>query len=201
LPEELPPGPVIVNPRGHRPGSLRQDCFFRSIPLVLAKVPQAVFVCPPLAGDSQAEGWVRRLGIGAQTRLWPRLDRAQMWALLRRADLFVSPSVHDGTPNSLLEAMACGCFPVVGRVESLAEWIRDGVNGFLVDATSPAALADGMIAALEDPGLRAAAAKQNARIVAERAEHGRCMAMAQAFYCELLGRDPLAGAGRSPREV
>jgi hypothetical protein len=186
LPEELPPGPVVINPRGQRPGSLRQDVFFRAIPLVLERVPEAVFVCPPLAGDRQAERWVDALGIGARTRLWPRLDRAQMWALLRRSAVFVSPSVHDGTPNSLLEAMACGCFPVVGSVESLREWIQDGVNGLLVDATSPTLLAEALIAALRDRKLREAAKKKNARIIAERADYGRCMAMVGAFYKGLV---------------
>jgi glycosyltransferase involved in cell wall biosynthesis len=186
LPEEFPSGAVIVNPRGQRPGSLRQDVFFQAIPLVLEKAPGAVFICPPLAGDVEAEKWVDELEIRASTRLWPRLDRAQMWILLKRSQLFVSPSVHDGTPNSLLEAMACGCFPVVGRVESLGEWIQDGRNGLLVDATSPRLLADGMLAALQDPALRAAAKIENARIIAERAEYGRCMAMVGAFYRGLV---------------
>jgi glycosyltransferase involved in cell wall biosynthesis len=188
LPEEFPREAVIVNPRGQRPGSLRQDVFFRAIPLVLEKVPEAIFICPPLAGDMQAERWVDELGIRARARLWPRLDRAQMWNLLKAAQLYVSPSVYDGTPNSLLEAMACGCFPVVGQVESLGEWIQDGRNGLLVDATSPRLLADGMLAALQNPALRAAAKKENARIIADRAEYGRCMAMVGAFYRELVRR-------------
>jgi len=182
LPEELPDVPIVVNPRGQRPGSLRQDVFFQSIPLVLEKFPQALFVCPPLAGDAESEYWVEALGIRSNTKLWPRLERAQMWMLYKRARVFVSPSVHDGTPNSLLEAMACGCFPVVGNIESMQEWVTPGVNGLLVDATSPRALADGIIAALENPALCASAKNKNAHIIAERAAYGRCMAMTEAFY-------------------
>ena len=186
LPEELPDGPIVVNPRGQRPGSLRQDIFFLAIPLVLEKVPQAVFVCPSLAGDVESEQWVNRLEIRSRVRLWGRLDRAQLWTLFKRAQVFVSPSIHDGTPNSLLEAMACGCFPVVGNIESLCEWIRPGVNGLLVDATSPRSVADGIITALETPTLRVSAKNENARVIAERAEYGRCMAMAEAFYRAIL---------------
>jgi glycosyltransferase involved in cell wall biosynthesis len=186
LPEELPDALVVVNPRGQRPGSLRQDVFFRAIPLVLKKVPQAVFVCPTLAGDVASERWVDRLEIRSNTRLWRRLDRAQLRALFKRAQVFVSPSVHDGTPNSLLEAMACGCFPVVGDIESMHEWIRPGVNGLLVDATSPRSVADGIVAALEAPALRGAAKNENTRVIAERAEYGRCMAMAEVFYRKVL---------------
>jgi glycosyltransferase involved in cell wall biosynthesis len=186
LPEQLPDGPLVVNPRGQRPGSLRQDVFFRSIPLVLEKIPQAVFVCPPLAGDAEAERWVEALGIRSGTRLWPLLSQPQLWALYRRAQVFVSPSVHDGTPNSLLEAMACGCFPVAGNIESMREWITPGVNGLLADATDPQALADAIIAALENKDLRRRAAGHNAALIAERADYARCMAKAEEFYRKLV---------------
>ena len=186
LPEELPDGPIVVNPRGQRPGSLRQDIFFKCIPLVLEKIPQAWFVCPPLQGDPESEHWVRILGLSSSTRLWPRLSQAQVWVLYKKSLLFVSPSIHDGTPNSLLEAMACGCFPVVGNIESMQEWVTPGVNGLLVDATSPRALADGIITALENPALRLNAKTKNAQLIAERAEYQRCMAMAEAFYRKIL---------------
>jgi glycosyltransferase involved in cell wall biosynthesis len=182
LPEELPDVPIVVNPRGQRPGSLRQDVFFQSIPMVLKRFPQTLFICPPLAGDEESEHWVESLGIWSNTKLWPHLNQEQMWALFKKARVFVSPSIHDGTPNSLLEAMACGCFPVVGNIESMQEWVSPGVNGLLVDAASPRAVADGIIAALDNPALCAAAKKQNALIIAERAAYRRCMAMTETFY-------------------
>jgi glycosyltransferase involved in cell wall biosynthesis len=185
LPEELPDVPIVVNPRGQRPGSLRQDVFFRSIPLVVEKIPEALFLCPNLAGDWEAEQWVESLGIQKNTKLWPHLERAQMWSLYHKAWVFVSPSIHDGTPNSLLEAMASGCFPVVGNIESMQEWVKPGVNGLLVDATSPRDLADGIIAALGSPDLLTAAKNENARIIAERAAYERCTAMVEAFYYEI----------------
>jgi len=185
LPEELPDVPIVVNPRGQRPGSLHQDVFFQSIPLVLEKIPQTQFICPPLAGDLESQHWVDSLGIQSNTKLWPRLNRVQMWALFKKSRVFVSPSIHDGTPNSLLEAMACGCFPVVGNIESMKEWVTPGVNGLLVDATSSRALADGILAALENPALCAAARKENALIIAERATYQHCMAMTEAFYLKI----------------
>ncbi len=186
LPEDLPDVPIVVNPRGQRPGSLRQDIFFQSIPLVLEKFPEALFICPPLAGDKESDRWIESLGIRSNAKLWPRLDRAQMWALFKKARVFVSPSIHDGTPNSLLEAIACGCFPVVGNIESMKEWVTPGVNGLLVDAASPRSLADGIIAALENPALCATAKNENAQIIAKRADYRRCMAMTEAFYQKVV---------------
>jgi glycosyltransferase involved in cell wall biosynthesis len=195
LPEKLPHVPIIVNPRGQRVGSLRQDNFFKAIPLVLKKHPDALFVCPILKGDEQAEKWVRELNIYSNTRLWPVLDQAQLWKLYKQAQIFVSPSIHDGTPNSLLEAMACGCFPVVGNIESMREWIQDGVNGCLVNADSLQSIANGIISALGSPSLRKAAAKQNARLVFERAEQGQSMTRAEAFYKNVIINKTQNGLG------
>lgn len=188
LPEELPAAPLVVNPRGQRPGSLRQDIFFRAIPRVLEKIPEAYFVCPSLRGDVQAEGWVASLGLRKRTRLWPKLTQPQLWALLKKAQVFVSPSVHDGTPNSLLEAMACRCFPVVGNIESMREWITNGVNGLLVDAADETALAGAIVRALNEPALQSQAAQVNTALVAERADYTRNMQCARELYESVLRR-------------
>ena len=186
FPEPLPDTPIIFNPRGMRPGSLRQDVFFQSIPLVLNKDPRVIFICSGMAGESEPEHWVENLGIRSNVKLWPFLDHKQVLAVFKKAQVFVSPSVHDGTPNSLLEAMACGCFPVVGDIESLREWITSGINGLLVDATSKSSLAEGIITALENPALRDSAKRKNAQIIAERATYERNSAVIETFYRNIV---------------
>jgi glycosyltransferase involved in cell wall biosynthesis len=185
LPEELPDAPVIVNPRGQRPGSLRQDVFFQAIPEVLQKFPQAVFICPSLRGDKESERQVDRLGIRTNTKLWPRLNQAQLWRLFKKSQIFVSPSIHDGTPNSLLETMACGCFPIVGDIESMREWVQSGINGLLVDATDAHSIAVAILQAISQPALRTKAAKYNAMLIAERAAFLPNMGRVERFYQEV----------------
>ena len=80
--------------------------------------------------------------------LGPMMPQTELAKQLRRAHIVVSPSTHDGTPNSLLEAIACGCFPIAGNIESIHEWIRDSENGLLVDPTDPQALAQAIIIAI-----------------------------------------------------
>jgi glycosyltransferase involved in cell wall biosynthesis len=99
--------------------------------------------------------------------------------------VLVSPTIHDGTPNTLLEGMACGCLPVAGDLESIREWITPGENGLLVEAGNPTALAAALLRGLNDPALRQRAAKQNAALIAERAEYTRSMARAVEFYEQL----------------
>lgn len=174
-------GGIIINPRGVR-AYVRNDTFFQAIPLVLARLPETKFVCPTMAGEALAERWVSDLGIAGAVELLPRQTRPQMADLFRRAQVVVSPATHDGTPNTLLEAMACGCYPVAGDIESLREWITPGVNGALAVPGDPAAFADAILRALENPALREAAAGHNVKLIAEKAEYGAVMRQAEGFY-------------------
>lgn len=173
--------PVVINPRGLR-AYVRNDTFFKAIPLVLAKKPGTRFLCASMAGEAQAVKWVRGLGIEGSVELLPPLPHAEMGEVFRRAQVVVSPGAHDGTPNSLLEGMACSCFPVAGDLESIREWITPGVNGLLADAADPRSLADAIVTALDNKDLRAKAAGLNNGIILDRAEYGRNMEKAGMFY-------------------
>jgi glycosyltransferase involved in cell wall biosynthesis len=104
----------------------------------------------------------------------------------RSAQIVVSPSTHDGTPNTLLEGLACGCFPIAGDLDSIREWITDGENGLLVDSSDPSALANAIIKAIKNKDLRAKAAGLNHEIIAERAEYTRNVAKAEEFYQKVI---------------
>ncbi len=184
---------VVINPRGAR-GYVCNDAFFQAIPAVLRARPQTVFLCSAMQGNAVAEKWVNTLKLQANVRLLPPVARDQMAETFRLAAVAVSPSLHDGTPNTLLEAMASGCLPVAGDIESVREWITDEVNGLLCDPTSPDELARAMIRALEDEHLRNAARGQNLRLIAERAEYNQVMRQAEAFYAEVIRRHKQAAA-------
>jgi glycosyltransferase involved in cell wall biosynthesis len=179
--------PIVINPRGAR-AYVRNDTFFQAIPLVLAKKPEARFICVALAHDPQAFKWVHRLNIGGAVELLPAVPHPDMAGLFRRAQVMVSPSVHDGTPNSLLEAMACGCLPVAGDLESIREWITNGHNGLLADPTNPESLAGAMLEGLENETLRRQAAGFNQTMVMQRAEYGRCMVEAEKLYRRIIAK-------------
>jgi glycosyltransferase involved in cell wall biosynthesis len=179
--------PIVFNPRGFR-DYVRNDVFFRAIPLVLAKRPETKFVCASMAGEPRALRQIQRLRIGHAVELLPPLPYAQIADVFRRAQLVVSPSIHDGTPNSLLEGMACGCFPIAGDLESIREWIIHGENGILTDATDPHILANAILAALENKNLRQQAAGLNQRLIHQRAEYARCMLQVEGFYSRLTRR-------------
>jgi glycosyltransferase involved in cell wall biosynthesis len=83
-----------------------------------------------------------RLGITPQCCFLP--STAEVTAALSSIDIFVHPSLSEGLPNAVMEAMACGCAVAASRVGGCPELIEDGVQGLLF---RPGDL-DGMVAAL-----------------------------------------------------
>ena len=173
--------PVIINPRGFRP-YVRNDVFFKAIPLILSAQPNAKFICASMAEDSQAEQWVRELNIGHAVQLLPPMPYTQMADVFRRAQIVVSPSIHDGTPNTLLEGMACGCFPIAGDLESIREWIMPNENGLLVDSNDPSSIAIAIVYAIQNNTLRNKAEQKNQEIISSRAEYKHNMHRVEEFY-------------------
>jgi len=189
-PNEPVTNPVVINPRGFR-SYVKNEAFFKSIPLVLAKRSDARFVCSSMQGESQALQWMKELNIEHAVQLNPPLSHAQMGDVFRGAQIIVSPSIHDGTPNSLLEGMACGCFPIAGDLESIREWITSAQNGLLVDPGNPQAIADAILIALEREDLRHEAAGLNTKIISARGEYTQNMKLAGEFYELVIGYSPI----------
>lgn len=172
----------VVNPRGFRPGSVQQEIFFKAIPAMLKEIPEIQFLCPAMQGQKEAERWVRELGIEQQVVLLPYLPQSELWYLYSSSDVYISLSTHDGTPNTFLEALACGCFPVVGDIASLREWVEDGRTGILVNALDAEQASRAVVGALRDQGLREDARALNWEILEERADRKKVRAKVMAFY-------------------
>ena len=105
-----------------------------------ACVPDAVFV---LAGDgperSSLQELSRKLGIADRVRfLGQRQDIPQ---LLACCDMFVLPSLYEGLPLSVLEAMAAGKPVIATAIGGTNEAVLHGVTGLLVPPANPTALA------------------------------------------------------------
>jgi len=184
-PERQEQPPIIINPRGIR-AYVRNDTFFQAIPEILAAIPETQFICPAMSGETEANYWIKKLNIGHAIKLLPKVHHQDMANYYRASHIMVSPSTHDGTPNTLLEAMVCGCFPIAGNVESITEWIKDGENGFLINPADPHALAWAVLRALNNIKLRNRAKEVNWKIIQDRGEYQNSMLSALQFYQSLI---------------
>lgn len=77
--------------------------------------------------------------------------RSDVGQILRRANLFVLPSLNEGMPVSLLEAVASKVPAVVTNVGDIGKLIEDGVTGRVVEMGNPNALANIILQLLARP--------------------------------------------------
>ena len=108
-------------------------------------------------------------------------------ALLHACDLLVLPSLWEGMPNVVLEAMAARRAVVATRVEGTEDLVAPGRNGWLVPPADPAALADALLDAAADPDrLRRFGAAARARVEADFTP-ARMVAAYERLWAGLLG--------------
>lgn len=190
--------PVVINPRGFR-AYVRNDTFFKAIPAVLQKHPDAIFIAVGMKDNPIADRWVKKLGIGSSIRLLGEMRREQMAELFRSAWINLSITEHDGLPNTLVESLACGVFPVAGDIESIREWIEDGVNGLLVPPGDADAVAAAVLRAIDDGELRRSAAMKNREAVEMRGDYAKIMPLAEKFYEKVIAFRSATSPGNNVR--
>ncbi len=176
---------LIIDPRGTRE-YVSTDFYSEALPAILGQLPDVHVACPGKAGDPHMNALVDRHGLRGRVHLLPLLQHHEMAELFRAARVSVSLSTHDGTPNTLLEAMACGALPVVGDVESVREWVTDGSNGLVVDPAHRSAVAAALMRALTDDDLLQTARERNRAIVSERARYGSSIVKIAANYESII---------------
>jgi len=82
----------------------------------------------------------------------PHLTRPKLAATLRGCDVFVFPTLLEGMPLVVLEAMACG-LPVIATANGPDQVVRDGIDGFIVPSRDPEAITDRLERLRSDPAL------------------------------------------------
>ena len=83
------------------------------------------------------------------------------------ADIYVTPTLDDNLPNTVMEAMACGTPVVAFETGGVPEMVRNGVTGFVVPAGNTGALREAILRVLNDDGLRSELSRNCRRIAQE----------------------------------
>lgn len=102
--------------------------------------------------------------------------------LLHAADLFFFPSLQEGLPVAVMEAMACGLPIVCSRIRGNTDLIDEGLGGYLVDATDTAGFTRALTQCIHAPSNAEMAAYNREKIKAfsERAVLERMAAIYQS---------------------
>jgi glycosyltransferase involved in cell wall biosynthesis len=147
-----------------------------------------VDACLCLVGDgpdrAQLEHRAHELGVVRDTLfLGYQEDVAPFYAAF---DALVLPSANEGTPVSAIEALAAGRPVVATRVGGVPDVVRDGEDGFLVEAGNTDDLADRLGRLARDPALRERMGKQGRARVLPRYAVDRLVDDVDRLYRSLL---------------
>jgi glycosyltransferase involved in cell wall biosynthesis/protein-tyrosine-phosphatase len=166
----LPSDAIVIGAVGRLSPVKAHDDLLRAAQRIRQKEPGARFL---IVGD----GPLRHALAATAVRLG--VDRACCFAgsrhdihdLVAAMDIFVLPSLHEGIPMALLEAMALGRPVVATAVGGVPEVVTDRVNGLLVQPRDDQALADACLALALDRRWARTLGAAARRTVAERFSH------------------------------
>lgn len=186
------PGEVSVLFAGRLDAGKNADVLIHA----LARIRSTRRISAVLCGDGPRRTHVERLiaehGLQERVRVVGYVQN--LWSLLKSADMLVSPSRFEGSPNIVLEAMACGCPLVVSDIPAHRE-ILDDDSALFADPDDVHALVDRIDRTIDEPE----PAAERARIAQARAEQYDLPQVALQYLA--LYRDVLAARGRRPLRV
>jgi glycosyltransferase involved in cell wall biosynthesis len=145
-----------------------------------------------IVGTGSCESELRRRAeaTGVAARVHFLGFRRDACGFIAHCDALVMPSLHEGLPYALLEAMALGTPVIASRVGGLAEVVQDEVTGLLFAPGDASALAFAIRRLIVDPSLRARLGDEARRV--QRAKYS--LESMAGRYLDLY-REVLAGSG------
>lgn len=137
-----------------------------------------------LAADDETRAWHNALPADVRLRcpLSGRIPHTDALALLGASRIMLAPSLVDGMPNSLYEAMALGAAPVVSPLDEIARLVNDKRNALFARNLYPEEIAGAMIRLLEDDMLATAIVEQNLKLVNDLADRTTVRTKAVELY-------------------
>ncbi|MDP1946238.1 MAG: glycosyltransferase family 4 protein [Nitrospirota bacterium] len=173
-------GPVLVTigrlteQKGHR-------YLLAALPGLLKTWPQ---LCCLFVGEGELRDALHHMAIDLGVERACRFVgvRTDIADILAAGDLFVLPSLSEGFPFVLLEALAMGCPVVASRVNGIPELIEEGKTGLLVPARDPQALALAIQKLLSDPAAASRMGAAGRTVVREQFTADRMVAKTTAIF-------------------
>lgn len=142
--------------------------FVQAMPLIKKEFQSVGFL---IGGEGplfiEIKNQLKNCGLNESTKLTGWIPHDEISKYLNELRLFVFPSVSEGLPGAVQEAMACGTPVLATPVGGVPDLIKDGETGFIMEDNSPECIAENVIRALEHPDLDEIALNARRLIVQE----------------------------------
>jgi glycogen synthase len=169
----ISPQPRILLSVGRLEANKGFHVLARALGLLLQRAPDADWRWV-LVGDGPFRAEIERAGhtaglvAGSRMMLAGRVPEKELHGWYEAADLFVHPTLYEGSSLVTLEAMAHARPVIATRAGGLPDKVSHGENGWLIDPDRPDQLADALAAALQSPPETLAAMGQASRARVQR---------------------------------
>ncbi|MCM8795291.1 MAG: glycosyltransferase, partial [Candidatus Omnitrophica bacterium] len=111
-----------------------------------------LLICGGGSQERYLKELTKKLGLSDSVIFTGEIRNVEVY--LKISQIFVLPSLHEGLPNALLEAMSCGLAVVASRVNGVKEIVVDGFNGLLVEPKDIKGLIEKISILAKDKDLR-----------------------------------------------
>lgn len=149
--DNLKEGRPLIGAIGRLSKEKALDRLIMSIPLVLQEVPKARFIIFGRGEERESLlNLISRLDISSKIILndfWVY----PLYEALQTFDIFVMPSIREGCPTALLEALALARPVIASDIEGIKDIIEDGRDGLMVDTANPELFAQKIIFLCKNP--------------------------------------------------
>jgi glycosyltransferase involved in cell wall biosynthesis len=107
------------------------------------------------AASPDVEYWFNTFlgNYGSRVEIHSRLPHEKFLELYRSARVILAPSLSDGIPNSMYEAMASHTVPILSPIETLLPLFKDKIHTIYAPNLDPPAIADALVLAMNDDAL------------------------------------------------
>jgi len=172
----------IISTRNHLPLYRVKDLLEAALRLSERRTDFKLTIAGQGSQSEELKEFCRVSGLSGRVNFTGRVEPERLARLFCRHRIYVSTSPAEGSSVSLLEAMACGCLPVVTDIAANREWIAHGQNGLLYPAGDTEALAGEILRAAGDDTLFRRAQAEGPRIVARRGSWARQIEILDSCY-------------------
>jgi len=182
---DIPEGAPVVAFAGRMAKEKNLELLLNAFSLTVNKLPDAHLLLiggGPWADHIQT--LAREMNLSSQVHLSGFLPRQEVYQALNHVQVFAFPSLTDTQGIVVLEAMACGLPIVAAKSGAIAEILRQGEEGLVVEP-NPAAFAEALLALLQDPARRSKMGEQ-ARRQAEEFSSANCARKVVELYQKAL---------------
>ena len=187
----IPEGHRVIGNVAHLRAQKGHAFFVQAARFILDDEPETTFV---LIGREKEPGYVKTLEaqageLGISERIIFTGFQAEPYPIVANFDLFMMSSLYEGLPVAMMEAMALGKPVVAPDVGGIKEAVQDGVNGLLVNAAEPRALADKALILLRDHALRERMSEKARARIHQKFSIRSMVSETESVYRTLLGID------------